>query len=58
LKKNGILGEFDTFDIKAVYVNPDLIWRKDLDDNEEYTNKIRALFELNKQFKEQEENGK
>lgn len=48
LKRCGILGEFDAFDVKSLYLHPDLVFKLDVGyENLDYTDKIRNQFEIN-----------
>lgn len=52
LNEKGIIGEFKLHGFKAYYVHPDLLFRKDYDDNEEHTHYLRRMFERNERNKQ------
>lgn len=58
LKEHGVVGEFDTSGILALYVHPDLVFSKDpfLEDKN-YTNSIRELFIRNAKFRQARSEG-
>ncbi|NRD76215.1 hypothetical protein HPT25_01665 [Bacillus sp. BRMEA1] len=50
LNKAGIIGEWKTYGVMALYLHPDLVFKKDIIfEDIDYTDKIRKQFELNKQ---------